>query len=129
MPLFNSYAALAPPGHKDDPRLHPALAKLETLPRDLLLVIPQIDILLHEQLAFVQRLKAEIEDAEHAGAERAEAVKGRRVESVLYKNMFHAGMELPKGVIDEGIREDMFRRGIQFVKEVNEKYGFRVEEH
>ena len=91
-PLYHTYAQLAP-GHQNDPRLHPALAKLDTLPPKIMLVIPEIDIIVHEQLVFVERLRTEIEDAEHAGGEAAEAVKGRRVESVLYENEFHSFLE------------------------------------
>ncbi|KAF2102044.1 alpha/beta-hydrolase [Rhizodiscina lignyota] len=93
MPLFNAYARLAPPGHGNDPRLHPVIAELETLPRNLLLIIGEIDILLHEQLTFVQRLKGEIEEAERAGGARGEAVRGRKVESVLYEKGFHGWLE------------------------------------
>jgi hypothetical protein len=92
-PLFNSYAGLAPPGHEQDPRLHPALAKMEMLSQNIMIVTAGMDILLHEQLVFVQRLRTEIEEAERAGGAAAEAVRGRKVESTVYEKGFHGWLE------------------------------------
>lgn len=52
--------------HVDDPRMSPMLAELETLPRDVLLIVPAVDILVHEQLTFAERIRGEI-DADPSG--------------------------------------------------------------
>jgi hypothetical protein len=66
-----------------NPRLSPIVAELDTLPKDILLVIAAIDILAHEQLTFVERVKREIE--ERGGEE----VTGRRVVAKLFEKGFH----------------------------------------
>ncbi len=58
-----------------------------------MLVTPEIDILVHEQLTFVQRLRSEIEAAKRAGGERANAAESRKIESVLYEKGFHGWLE------------------------------------
>ena len=83
IPLMDSYAVRARKDHMNDARLSPILAKLETLPKDILLIVPAIDIAVHEQLTFVERIKAEIE------ADPNVKGKGRRAEAVVYENAFH----------------------------------------
>lgn len=55
-PLMDAYAERARKGHMEDPRMSPMLAKLETLPKDVLLIVPGVDILVHEQLTFAERI-------------------------------------------------------------------------
>ncbi len=81
LPLFDAYASAAREKEMDNPRLSPYLAKLEDLPQDILLVVPAIDILVHEQLTFAERLRGEIE--------REERFKGRRVETLYVEKGFH----------------------------------------
>lgn len=59
LPLFDAYAQLARSTHMADPRLHPTLAKRETLPGKILLVVAAIDILYEEQMAFKERVNEE----------------------------------------------------------------------
>ncbi|KAF7548667.1 hypothetical protein G7Z17_g6895 [Cylindrodendrum hubeiense] len=61
LPLFDAYASQARANHLNDPRLSPVLAKRETLPERMLLVIPAIDIVVVEQMAFVERVNSEDE--------------------------------------------------------------------
>jgi hypothetical protein len=56
----------------NDPRFRPILAQLNTLLNDILLIAPNINILVHEQLTFVERLKKDIEKIQ---------LKGRREKS------------------------------------------------
>ena len=46
----------------ENPRLSPIVADIDTLPENMLLIIPAIDILLHEQLTFVERVKKDLLD-------------------------------------------------------------------
>ena len=85
LPLYDSY-----PGHVrerefNNPRMSPYLAKLEDLPENILLVVPGIDILVHEQLTFAERLRSEIErDSKYAG---------RRVETLYNEKAFHGYLQ------------------------------------
>lgn len=56
MPLFDAYPAAARKEHMDDPRLSPILAKRETMPGRMLMVIASVDILVAEQMSFIDRM-------------------------------------------------------------------------
>ncbi|GKT44472.1 lipase 2 [Colletotrichum spaethianum] len=58
-PLYDSYAAPSKAKDMDNPRMSPCLASEETLPENMLLVVAAIDILVQEQLMFVERVKKE----------------------------------------------------------------------
>ncbi|KAF2495670.1 alpha/beta-hydrolase, partial [Lophium mytilinum] len=59
MPLFDAYAGPVREGEGRNPRLSPVLMEVGELPRDLLLVVPSIDVLVVEQLGFVERVRRE----------------------------------------------------------------------
>ncbi|KAH6999664.1 putative lipase/esterase family protein [Ilyonectria destructans] len=59
LPLFDAYASPARATHLNNPRLSPVLAKRETLPERVLFVIPAIDIVVAEQMAFAERINGE----------------------------------------------------------------------
>lgn len=87
LPLMDAYAECAREEHIDDARMSPMLAKLETLPRDALLIVPAVDILVHEQLTFAERVREEIEaDPEGKG-------KGRSFEAEVFEEGFHGWTE------------------------------------
>lgn len=87
LPLMDAYAERARKDHMEDPRMSPMLAKLETLPKDILLIVPAVDILVHEQLTFAERIKREIEaDPNGKGS-------GRSFEAVVYEEGFHGWTE------------------------------------
>jgi len=84
VPLFDSYPQPVRDADKaqlENARMSPIVAKVEMLPPRILMVIPTIDILLHEQLTFVERVKGEM-----AANER---YKGRRLETKLYEGQLH----------------------------------------
>jgi acetyl esterase/lipase len=60
-PLIDSYVSPIRSSTLTNPILHPILADLKHLPPKMLLIVPEIDILLDEQLKFAERLKPEIE--------------------------------------------------------------------
>jgi acetyl esterase/lipase len=87
LPLMDAYAERARKDHMEDPRMNPMLAELETLPKDVLLIVPAVDILVHEQLTFAERIKGEIEaDPNGKG-------NGRSFEAVVYEKGFHGWTE------------------------------------
>lgn len=71
--------------------MSPAIKPIENLPANLLLIIPSIDILLHEELTFVERVKKEIRDA---GLENERAVEG-----VTFEKAFHGWFECEQCII------------------------------
>lgn len=85
MPLFDSYASGCEEGRNIDPRLSPIFRSAQDLPHELLLIIPAIDILLHEQLSFVERLKQEAKASadEHGG----------RIETMVFEKGFHGWLQ------------------------------------
>lgn len=59
LPLMDAYAGSEREKYRDSPILHPVLADIESLPRNMLFLCAEIDILFHEQRLFVDRLKDE----------------------------------------------------------------------
>jgi hypothetical protein len=57
LPLIDTYGASGRVNYSNDPRFRPILAQLNTLLNDILLIAPNINMLVHEQLTFVERLK------------------------------------------------------------------------
>ncbi|KAJ9667779.1 hypothetical protein H2201_001965 [Coniosporium apollinis] len=112
LPLYDAYAGPSRTANLSNPRLHPILAAADTLPRDMLFIIPTIDILLHEQLTFVERLKRETEGS------------GRRIESRLVEGQWHGWAELPGWAIDKTTRDDAFDAAIEFLRETHRRYGW-----
>jgi hypothetical protein len=86
-PLIDAYGASGRTHHSNDPRLRPILAQLNTLPNDILLIVPSIDILVHEQLTFVERLEKDI------AQNPIERERGRRVEALVIEKGFHGWIE------------------------------------
>ena len=56
---MDAYAHSEREKYRDSPILHPVLADIESLPRNMLFLCAEIDILFHEQRLFVDRLKDE----------------------------------------------------------------------
>ncbi|OBT81778.1 hypothetical protein VE02_09669 [Pseudogymnoascus sp. 03VT05] len=85
-PLFDSYPAPSRAENMDNPRLSPIVADIESLPENILMVVPGIDILVHEQITFIQRLKEE-------GGKDAKGAD-RRFETLYDEEGFHGYLEV-----------------------------------
>ncbi|KPM43419.1 hypothetical protein AK830_g3147 [Neonectria ditissima] len=116
-PLFDSYAAPARAKHFDDPRLSPILAKTETLPKRMLLVVPGIDILVAEQTAFAERVNAEDEQDGLTP----------RVEVFYQEKGFHGYLELPDAVSNKELKGKAFDRGVDVLRETYSSHGWSWE--
>lgn len=116
LPLMDAYAESARAQNMENPRLSPFFARLETLPENMLFVIPAIDILLHEQVTFVERLQAEL-------ANSADATE-RRIESLVVEGQIHGWLELPSAAIDERTRTHAFDVAIDFLRDTYQKHGW-----
>ncbi len=85
LPLFDSYAGPVRDKERDNVRMSPILARLEDLPENMLLVIPGIDILVHEQTMFVDRLNEE--------KSKDPRQSSRRIEKLYLEKGFHGWLE------------------------------------
>lgn len=83
LPLYDAYPRLARQKHMQDARLSPVVMDVSRVPDDVLMVIPGIDILVHEQETFVDRIRQE----------SAERHLGKRVEVMKIEEVFHGWME------------------------------------
>lgn len=85
LPLYDSYPGPVRTQNMENPRMSPAVASVETLPENILLVVAGMDIIVHEQLAFVERLKGEIaQKPQHAS---------RKIEALYMKGTFHGFLD------------------------------------
>lgn len=85
LPLYDSYAGPVRKAHMDDARMNPIIKPIDDLPANTLLIVPSIDILVHEELTFVERVKADIKAA---GLENE-----RTAEAVIFEKAFHGWFE------------------------------------
>jgi hypothetical protein len=101
-----------------NPRLLPIVAEVGKLPERMLLIVPSIDILVHEQLTFVERVGKEL-------AEKGHDRQGRVCEAKIIEGGFHGWLELPYLPKDlKEKRDASFEMGVRFLKETHEKYGW-----
>lgn len=84
VPLFDAYAGPNRARDWNNPRLNNFIASKEVLPKDMLFVIAGIDILSHEQLTFVERMKRELEK---------EGNTEQSVEAKVWDKGFHGWLE------------------------------------
>ncbi|KAF2819621.1 alpha/beta-hydrolase [Ophiobolus disseminans] len=115
LPLFDVYAGEERAKHLEDAKLHPILAGKDVVPRDVLVVGAEIDVLLAEQVDFVKRLKREVGDESE-----------RRIEIVIVEGAFHGFMELPSFILEKE-RVEIFERSIAFIKEAHKKAGYEID--
>ncbi|QDS71719.1 hypothetical protein FKW77_008620 [Venturia effusa] len=118
MPLFDAYAQPVRAKNIANPRLSPILSNVTKLPNDMLLVIAGIDILAHEQLTFVERLKKDLE-------ERGE--QGRRIEAKVYDEGFHGWLELPFKLF-EADKKEVFGMAVNFLEDTYKKHGRELDQ-
>ncbi|KAF2667934.1 alpha/beta-hydrolase [Microthyrium microscopicum] len=121
MPLFDSYPGPVRFQNMDNPRLNPILAPIDKLPENLLLIIPTVDILLHEQLTFLERVQEEA-----AGNPKH---KDRQFKAILIEGQFHGWAELPSfNEKMRGSKNRAFNACVDFIANVHQKYGVVNEE-
>ncbi|KAM5343193.1 hypothetical protein ACJ41O_014159 [Fusarium nematophilum] len=118
LPLFDSYPAPARAKHFEDPRLSPVLAKRETLPERMLLVVPGIDILVAEQTEFAERVNEE--DEVDMDWER----EVPRVELMHEKDLFHGYLEVPDVVVKKEVKDRAYSRAIEVLRETHQEHGW-----
>ena len=70
--------------------MHPILERTKDLPDNILCIVAGIDIVTHEQLTFVERVKAELNS-------NGQPTSKRTVEAVVFDNAFHGWFERKYG--------------------------------
>lgn len=143
LPLMDSYAGPEREKYWDSPLLHPILADIESLPRNILFLSAKIDILLHEQTVFVSRLQEEAavlnrqinlskdasqdEDAEEPVAllSNSNTLNRRpyRIEGRFFDDQLHGWVEIPSMFIDTKLRDQVFHDAVQFLDRVYTTQG------
>ncbi|CAM1510582.1 Fc.00g009170.m01.CDS01 [Cosmosporella sp. VM-42] len=117
LPLFDAYASQARERQMDNPRLNPTLIEREDLPEKIFMVVPQMDILVDEQVAFANRINGEDGNDE--------AFEGPpRVELLFENEGFHGYLELPDCIVKKGLKNRAFDRAIEVLRETHQKHGF-----
>lgn len=135
LPLMDSYAAAARAQNMDNPRFSPIVSSVETLPEHMLLVVAGIDILVHEQLTFVERLKNDVAKSPKNASRRIEALyidKGFHgylsCKSHMSSNAFGSIIDtraVPAAVTSTELKDQAFNAGVDFVKDVHAKNGWK----
>lgn len=85
LPLFDAYAGPVRAETLEDLRLNPILKDIDDIPKNVLLICAGIDILLHEQLTFMERIR---EDAKSRNVDQ-----DRKFESMVFDKGFHGWLE------------------------------------
>ena len=85
MPLFDAYAGPVRDSTKHDARLNPILVDINDVPNHVLFFVAGIDILTHEELAFIDRLQRE--------TELETTCDPKRYEKIVFDNGFHGWLE------------------------------------
>lgn len=129
LPLFDAYAGPARARNMDNPRLSPTLASLDSLPRNMLFIVPTLDILLEEQLSMVKRLQDE--------ASTDPAHSKRRIECMTFEKQIHGWAErrllgmvlfmltrtVPDAIAGKS-KEVALQAGVTFIKDVHRDLGW-----
>ncbi|KAF1810921.1 putative lipase/esterase family protein [Eremomyces bilateralis CBS 781.70] len=124
--LYDTYASDAKKECPEDPRCNPIFAPLDDLPRNILLQIPKIDILLHEQTVFVERLRNEARGRGELLEDGEEDLEGnkRRIMANFYEKGFHGWVELSKTMVDQESWTMATESSFDFINEVNGANGY-----
>ena len=124
LPVFDAYAALSG-GMKGEARCSPMVMRTQDMPRDVLMVLAELDIVVDEGRRFVERVRAEIE--EMGEGEGAAKEKRRNLELMDLDGVFHGWLELPKAILEKE-RVMVFDKIVGFLGRVHRRYGYHQEE-
>lgn len=103
MSMYDAYAGPARAHNLENARLNPIVADKEELPRDMVFVVAGLDILLHEQLVFVERLRKEYGDDGAADVDQyGHRDEGRRIEARVWERGFHGWIECKSHISSQG---------------------------
>ncbi|KAI9367170.1 Alpha/Beta hydrolase protein [Aspergillus egyptiacus] len=118
-PLFDAYAGPNRVRDMENPLLHPTLARIETLPRNMMFVVESADILYEEPVAMTRRLEEEAK-AINPGGRLPEQPDGEAtvVRTNVFEGQIHGWSELPSPAIDVSKRTKVLGDAIAFLSAV-----------
>jgi acetyl esterase/lipase len=117
LPLYDSYAGPERSSNMSNPRLSPIVSEIENLPPRMLMVVPSIDILVHEQLTMAERVSREIKEK---GLDEERSCEARIVEGA-----FHGWLELPYLPADLRAKKDeAFGMAIDHLRDIHQRNGW-----
>jgi dienelactone hydrolase len=95
------------------------------LPRDVLMVLAEIDVVVDESRRFVQRLNRELEDQGESLVTDSRALvrEERKLEVMEVEGAFHGWLELPPSIL-EAERVRVFEKIVSFLGQVHRRYGY-----
>ncbi|KAE8332400.1 hypothetical protein BDV39DRAFT_106723 [Aspergillus sergii] len=145
LPLMDAYAGSEREKYRDNPILHPILADIESLPRNMLFLCAKVDLLLHEQTVFVNRLKDEAaalnrkiecpqETSQYHSSSREDRVSlasefesaarsPYNIEGMFFDDQIHGWIEIPSMLIDIKLRDQVFNDAVRFLDKVYTSQG------
>ncbi|KAF9874570.1 lipase esterase family [Colletotrichum karsti] len=118
LPLYDSYAAPSKAENWNNPRMSPYLAREETLPESMLLVVAALDITVQEQLEFVERIKKEREE---------KGKENRNVEALYVKDAFHGCLEVPDIAFSLKRKMELWESGIKVIEAAHKQNNWQWE--
>ncbi|KAB8068558.1 Alpha/Beta hydrolase protein [Aspergillus leporis] len=143
LPLMDAYAGPEREKYRDSPLLHPILADIESMPRNMLFIAGKVDILLHEQTVFVNRLKDEAavlnrkirlsteasgENPTDEVLENVDSLTARpgtatqhpyyHIQGMFFDDQIHGWIELPSMAIDTKLRDQVYDDAVRFLDTV-----------
>lgn len=102
-PLFDAYAGPRRLQEMHNPLMSPIIADIETLPEDMLFVIPTLDILFEEQITLVERLKQDAAMLQRFDQMHRKTTPQYNVESMIFENQIHGWLEREFSVVRPGL--------------------------
>ncbi|KAL4951373.1 Alpha/Beta hydrolase protein [Aspergillus filifer] len=131
MPLFDTYAGPNRGRDMHNPLLHPTLADIQTLPKNMFFVVGGKDILRDETEGFVKRLMGEArringeQGGELPGEESEVDIDGKNivVRSFVAEGQIHGWTEMPSFAINVELRDRAFSEAIAFLGRVHAVYS------
>jgi hypothetical protein len=95
---MDAYAGPERSKYIEDPLLHPILADIQSLPRNMFIIGGKVDILLHEQMTFAKRMEEEAEAINQSVKSSIKAKRGPvdelyHIESEFFDNQIHGWLE------------------------------------
>ncbi|KAH8677858.1 putative lipase/esterase family protein [Xylariales sp. PMI_506] len=116
LPLYDAYASPVRSQNMDNPRLSPVIASPDHLPENMLLVIAGLDIVVHEQLTFVERIKEEMS--------RNPDYADRKVETLYMEKAFHGFLDVPSPIVPVEMKDRAINSAVEFLRQIHRKYGW-----
>ncbi|KAJ5819338.1 hypothetical protein N7474_004929 [Penicillium riverlandense] len=128
LPLMDAYAGPEREKYRDSPLLHPILADIESLPRNILFFGAKVDILLHEQLVFIDRIKEEAaafnRKIRPSNGSQGNAIdEAYHIECEFFEDQFHGWLEIPSIFIDANLRDRVYDDAVRFLNTVYTSHG------